>query len=118
MGAASPLLRSLWRGSKSRHREVLHLDEVFDTIFRAFAANPGLLHAAEGGHLIRNDAGIDSYNPILEGLADTPCPTQIAGVAVGSQAIDRVICDRDSLLLGVKTHQWCDRPERLFLDAQ
>ena len=47
-----------WSRSRceAAHRQVLHLEEILDAVFGAFAADAGFLEAAEGGDFGRDDA--------------------------------------------------------------
>src|SRR5438034_3042104 len=45
-------------GVDAGQADVLQLEELVHPVVRALAADPGLLHAAEGRALVREDAGV------------------------------------------------------------
>ncbi len=55
---------------------------LIDAVFRALAAEPALLHAAEGGDIGGDHAVIDADQPDLEGLGDAEDAAEVAGVEV------------------------------------
>jgi hypothetical protein len=60
------------------HAELLDFEEFRDSVFRAFAADAALLHAAEGGDLGRDDALVDADDAVFERLGGAPDPAERA----------------------------------------
>ena len=62
------------------HAEIFDLEEFLDAVFRAFAADAALLHAAERGDLGRDDALVDADDAVFEPLGDAPDAADVAAV--------------------------------------
>ena len=69
--------------SYAAERQVLHLQVVLDAVFGAFAAEAGLLHAAERRDLGRDDAFVDADDAVFQRLGDAPDAADVAGVEIG-----------------------------------
>ena len=63
------------------HAEVFDFEELLDAVFRAFAADAALLHAAEGGDFGRDDALVDADDAVFQRLGDAPDAADVAAVA-------------------------------------
>ena len=72
--------------TRCRPSRILQLEPLLDSVLRALAADSGLLDAAEGRDLGRDEAGVDADDAGLQRLADPPDPTDVAGVEVGRRA--------------------------------
>jgi hypothetical protein len=59
-------------GIDAAHAEVFDFEESLDAVFRTFAADAALLHAAERRDLGRDDAFVDTDDAVFEGLGDAP----------------------------------------------
>jgi hypothetical protein len=67
------------------HTEVFDLEEFLDAVFRAFAADPAFLHAAERGDLGRDDALVDADDAVFKRLGDAPDPADVAAVEMAAR---------------------------------
>jgi hypothetical protein len=54
------------------HAEVFDFEEFLDAVFRTFAADAALLHAAERRGLDLDDAFVDADDAVFERLGDAP----------------------------------------------
>src|SRR5260221_14263223 len=52
--------------SDAAHAQIFHLEVFVDAVLRALAAQSRLLDAAERRDLVRDDAGVDADNSVLE----------------------------------------------------
>ncbi|MPL75524.1 hypothetical protein SDC9_21348 [bioreactor metagenome] len=78
---------------------------------RALAAEAGLLDAAEGRDLGRDDAGVHPDDAVFEAFLHAGDAADVAGVEIRGQTEDRGIRLLDHLFLGVEPEQRCDRAE-------
>ena len=69
------------------HAEVFDFEEFLDAVFRTFAADAALLHAAERRGLDRDDAFVDADDAVFERLGDAPDVAEWA--SVGLEAVER-----------------------------
>src|SRR5690242_5469871 len=67
------------------HEDVLHFHEFLEALPGPFAPKTRLLHAAEGGHLGRDDAGVHTHHAGLHLLGDAPDAADIAAVEVSGE---------------------------------
>ena len=58
--------------------EILDFQIILDPVFRPLASEAGLLDAAEGRHLVRNQPGIDADHAVFQRLANTPAARHVA----------------------------------------
>src|SRR5438309_3081112 len=97
------------------HAEVFDFEEFLDAVFRAFAADAALLHAAEGGDLGRDDALVDADDAVFEGFGDAPDAADVAAVEIGGEAEFGVVGHLDCLGLGPEAVERGDGPEGFLL---
>jgi hypothetical protein len=90
---------------------VLDLEVVLDAVLGAFAAEAGFLHAAEGRHLGRDDAGVDADHAVFQRLGHAPDAAHVAGVEVGGEAELGVVGHADRLGLVLEAEQRRHRAE-------
>src|SRR5215813_12682053 len=109
-GPAWPPLRQ----SDSAHAQVFDLQEVLDAVLRAFAAEAGFLHAAEGRHLGGDDARVDADDAVLDLLGHAPDAADVPAVEIGGETKLGVVGEADGVLLGLETEEWRDRAEGLL----
>src|SRR3954453_8906194 len=110
------------RGSRAARRssvdtaygEILQLEPLLDAVLRAFAADAGLLHPAEGRDLRRDETGVDSDDAVLERLRHAPDASDVAAVEVRSETVRCGIGDLDRVVLAGEACDRGDRPERLL----
>src|SRR3546814_20716346 len=88
---------------------------VLDAVFRAFAADAGLLHPAERRDLGRDDAGVDADDAVFQPLRDPPDPADVAAGEIGRQAELGVVGHADDVRLRTDAEDRRHRPERLLL---
>src|SRR5215468_4183175 len=69
------------------HRDVLGFCELEQAVVPAFAADAGLLDAAERRGGVGHDAAVDPHHSGLQGLRDPQGTAQVGGVQVGDQAV-------------------------------
>src|SRR4029078_2828550 len=92
-----------YRSSQAAHGPVLELRPVVDAEARPLAADAGLLDAAEGRDLGRDESRVDAEDPVLQGLADAPGSCQVAGHVVRGEAVRRPPRDRARPVLALYT---------------
>src|SRR5688572_23328428 len=68
-------------------RERFHIEIFVDAVARAFAAEAGLFHAAEGRGLRRDEASVDADDAVFECLGHAPDPADVASVEIGREAV-------------------------------
>src|SRR5205823_18840 len=90
------------------------LEELLDTVFRAFAADTAFLHAAERRDLGRDDALVDADDAVFERLGDAPDAADIAAVEIGGEAELRVVRHLDRLVFALEAVERCDRAKGLL----
>src|SRR5690554_2213586 len=83
---AAPFRTKLPGRSDAAHAEIFDLEEVIHAVFRAFAAETGLLDATERRDLGRDDAGVDPDNAAFDRLGYTPDTAEIAGIEIRGQS--------------------------------
>lgn len=88
---------TLIRSSLDGNVDVLDLKVLIDAYPRPLTPEPALLDSAEGGHLIRNDAGVHAHDAVLQRLGDSPNARVTIGVEVRREAVRRVIGCLDHL---------------------
>src|SRR5271169_6902347 len=76
-GVASPV--------HAAHAYVFNDEKILDAVFRAFAADPGLLDAAEGRHFVGKDCDIDRHDALLQRFRDAPYAADVAAVEIARQ---------------------------------
>src|SRR5262249_1688313 len=96
--------------------DVLHLHEFLDAVLRAFAAEPGLLDAAERRDFGRDEPGVDANHPVFERFSDAPDAPEIARVEIGSEPELRAVGELDHFPVIRKSDQWRNRTERLLTE--
>ena len=79
--------------SDPAHAEIFDLEEILDAVVRAFAAEAGLLDAAEGRDLGGDDAVVDADDAVFERLGDAPDAADVAAVEIGGEAELGVVGD-------------------------
>src|SRR6266478_3540412 len=84
------------------HAEVFDLEEFLDAVFRAFAADAALLHAAKGGDLGRDDALVDADDAVFERLGEAPDAADVAAVEIGGEAEFGVVGHLDRLVFALE----------------
>src|SRR5713226_2503892 len=85
--------------------QIFYFHELVHSIFRAFAPEPGLFHAAKGRNFRRYQSGIDSHDSILESFRDPPNACDIFSEEIRSQSKFRIICERDRFCFGLESKQ-------------
>mmetsp|Transcript_59426 Transcript_59426/g.140466 ORF Transcript_59426/g.140466 Transcript_59426/m.140466 type:complete len:548 (-) Transcript_59426:2329-3972(-) len=98
--------------------EVFHLDIVLDALAPAFAAEAGLLDAAEGHFGRRDQAGVDAHHAVLQRLADAEDAADVAAVEVAGEAEFGGIGQLDDIGLGLELEHRRHRAEGLLARAQ
>ena len=63
--------------------QVFDLDEFLDAVFRAFAADAALLHAAKRHDLSLYDGFVDADNAVFEPFGDAPAAVGVANCKSG-----------------------------------
>ena len=81
---------------------------------RAFAAHARLLDPAERRGDRRDDAFVEAHHSVFERVAHPPCTPEIAGVAIGGEAVGRIVGRRDDLFLGIEGDDRRDGSEDLL----
>ena len=96
--ASETIQRPLWIAELGRYSAEAHVfdfEEFVHAVLGAFAAEAGLLHAAEGRDLGGNDAGVDADDAVFESFGDAPDAGDVAAVEIGGQAEFGVVGQRD-----------------------
>jgi len=83
--------------------------------FRAFAADPAFLHAAERGDLGRDDALVDADDAVFEPLGDELDAADVTAVEIGGETELGVVGHLDGLLVALEAVEWGHRTEGLLL---
>ena len=78
---------------------------------RAFAADAGLLHAAERRRRIGDQAAVEADHAEIELLGDAHAAAQVLGVEIGDETVFGVVGALDRLVLGLEGLDRGDRPE-------
>src|SRR5580692_9405159 len=92
----------------------LHLEEFFESVFTAFAAEARLLVTTEGRHRIEG-AAVDVHLTGAQFACDLDGLFFGAGPDAARESVGRVVGDRDGLFLRVVGDDREDRTEDLFL---
>ena len=89
--------------------------ELLDAVFRAFAADPAFLHAAERGDLGRDDALVDADDAVFEPLGDELDAADVTAVEIGGETEFGVVGHLDRLIVGLEAVGWRQWPKGLLL---
>src|SRR6516225_2287330 len=94
-----------------RHRNVLGLGELHEAFMRAFAAEPGLIDAAERRRRIRHQTAIESDHTEVEFLRHPHAAAQVLGIEIGDKAVFGVVGAGDDFVLRFEGLNRRYRPE-------
>src|SRR6266850_3508024 len=98
--------------------QVLELGVVQNAVFRALAADTGLLDTPERRYLGGNDAGIEADDAGLQCLGDPPGACEVARVEVRGEAELGVIGHADGIGFRLEAQQRRHGPESLLASHQ
>src|SRR5687767_13086523 len=96
-------------------QDVLHLQVLLEAVFRAFAAEARLLHAAERRDFGRDDADVRADDPRLHRFGHVEDAAHIAAVKVSRKAEFARVGEPDDLVLGLETDERRHRAEGLLV---
>src|ERR1051325_8297769 len=96
--------------------QVLVLQELVDADASAFAAQAGLLDAAEGRGGVGDESGVDADHAAFEAFCDTQGTVEVLGEQVGGQTEFGVVGGGDGLVLGLEGADRGDGAEDLGVD--
>ena len=85
---------------------------------RAFAAQAGLLDAAEWHMLGGDDAGVDAHHAVLQRLADAENTADVAGVEIAGQTEFGVVGRVNRFFFRVEAEDRGQRTKGFFAGAQ
>src|SRR5213079_1239425 len=91
------------------HANVLDLDVLVDAVLRAFAAETGLLDAAERRDLGGDEPGVDADHAVLERLGNPPDAADVTRIEVRRQPELGPVGELDHFGVARKPEQWRDR---------
>eukprot|EP00825_Cyclidium_porcatum_P023894 TRINITY_DN26475_c0_g1_i1.p2 TRINITY_DN26475_c0_g1~~TRINITY_DN26475_c0_g1_i1.p2 ORF type:complete len:223 (+),score=42.64 TRINITY_DN26475_c0_g1_i1:171-839(+) len=91
--------------------EVFDFQILLDAVLRAFAAEAGLLDAAERRNLVGNHPGVDADHAVLQRLANAPAAADIAREEIGGETEFGIVGHGDRLFFGFKAEQRGDGAE-------
>src|SRR6187549_446047 len=100
--------------SDATHANVLELGELEDAVLRTFAAAAAFLDAAKRRDFGRDEAGVETDDPVLQGFGDPPRPRQVARIDVRGKTELGVVGELHGLFVGVHAEQRRDRAESLL----
>ena len=108
-----PVRRLLVRSqAEAADADIFGVEVVLDALMAAFAADAGLLDAAER-RLHRGDqALIDAHHPVFQPFHDPEGAAEIAGVEVAGEAEFGVVGEVDRLLLRLEPEHGSDRARK------
>src|SRR5271163_448341 len=98
----------------STKTEVFDFQIFLDAIFGTFAAQAGLLDAAEGSDFGGDEAGVDADDAVFEGFGDTPDAGDVAAIKISGEAEFGVVGEGDGFGFAAKTEERCDGAESFF----
>src|SRR5262249_45103271 len=84
------------------HRNILRFEEFHHALMGAFAAEPGLLGAAERRGRIGDQASIETHHPEIELLRNPHATVQVLRIQVGNQAVFGRIGALDCLVFALE----------------
>ena len=96
------------------HQHILNLEVVLDAVLGTLASRARLFHATKRRHLIRDNALVNTHDPVIKGLANAPNPTDIAGIEITGQPKCGVISELDNFFLRFERRNGCHRAKNLI----
>src|SRR3990172_3282141 len=116
--AISPMMRSPQRRDRVRpvgDADVLGLHVEIEAVVPAVAADPAVLHPAEGGGKVPVVLRVHPDHPRIDRPGHSKRPARVSSPKVGGEAIVGVVRDLDRFLLGIERDHGERRAEDLLL---